>query len=414
MPSHAGRALVAAALLAAFLVLLYALDLRDLAPSALRLARAPVLAIDGAVVAASLACAFAPAHHRRAILLVATLITAPLVLGVWSIAWFAWAAWVIAVVRAPVHLAARLAAAAAVWAAIPVARWRWLDGAAQADTILLAMVWAGQLYAALYLAIEREREPPARRSTIASDAFYLLAPPRLVAPFFQPISPRLLARAERPALPAALLWRAAGLAGCAALAAILTAQLPVLAREVHGRPLVHAVRFAEFYARFTCAIFTAVAMFRLLGFDLPSGFRQPFLSRSFAEFFRRFNHYVRDAVLSVFYFPLLGRLRHVLRPRGATIASAYLAIFFGSFLLHDLLVPLALTVEPGWVIGRYADPVRVAGLVALWTLIIVPTAGLAPRRPPPHSRLRTILQIVAVDAAYLVVWYAQEVGRHGW
>lgn len=406
--------MVAAALLAAFLVLLYALDRRDLAPSALRLARAPTAAIDGVIVVAGLVCAFAPAHHRRAILLAAAVIAAPLVLGAWCIAWFVWAAWVIAVVRARVHLAVRFAAAATVWAAVPVARWCWLDGAAQADTILLAMVWAGQLYAALYLAIEREREPPARRPTIASDAFYLLAPPRLLAPFFQPISPRLLARVERGALPAALLWRAAGLAGCAVLAAVLTTQLPALARHVDSRPLVHAIRFGEFYARFTCAIFTAIAMFRMLGFDLPSGFRRPFLSRSFAEFFRRFNHYVRDAVLSVFYFPLLGRLRHALPPRGATIASAYLAILFGSFALHDLLVPLALTVEPGWVIGRYADPVRVAGLVALWTLIIVPTAGLAPRRPPPHSRLRTILQIVAVDAAYLVVWYAQEVGRHGW
>jgi hypothetical protein len=404
--------LVAAALLAAFLVLLDALDRRDLAPSALRLACAPVPVIHAAVIAASLACAFAPAHWRRAILLAATVIAAPLVLGAWSIAWFAWAAWVIAVVRAPVHLAIRLAAAAVVWAAVPVARWRWLDGAAQADTILLAMVWAGQLYAALYLAIEREREPPPRRSTIASDAFYLLAPPRLIAPFFQPISPRLLARVERPALPRALLWRAAGLAGCAVLAAVLTAQLPALVRQVGSRPLVHAIRFGEFYARFTCAIFTAIAMFRMLGFDLPSGFRRPFLSRSFAEFFRRFNHYVRDAVLSMFYFPLLGRLRHALPPRGATIASAYLAILIGSFLLHDLLVPLALTVEPGWVLAHYADPVRVAGLVGLWTLIIVPTAGIAPRRaPPPRSRLRMILEIAAVNAAYLVVWYAQEVGR---
>src|SRR5262249_51829283 len=102
-------------MLAAFLALLYALDQHGLDPSPLRMSRAPVLAFSGALVAPRLACAFAPAPWRRAILLTATGIAAPLVLGAWAIAWFAWVAWVIAVVRAPVHLAARLAAAAAAW-----------------------------------------------------------------------------------------------------------------------------------------------------------------------------------------------------------------------------------------------------------------------------------------------------------
>jgi hypothetical protein len=411
LPSHAGRALVAAALLAGFLALLYTLDQHGLDPSPLRMAHAPILVIYGVVVIASLVCAFAPAHWRRTILLVATGIAAPLALGAWAIAWFAWAAWVIAVVRAPVRLVVRLAAAAAAWVVLPVARDLWLDGAAQADTMMLATVWVGQLYAALYLAIERERERPALRSTIGSDAFYLLAPPRLIAPFFQPISPRLVVRAERRELPVALLWRAAALAACAALAAVLASLLSRVARQVDYGPLVFAIRFCHFYARITYAIFTAIAIFRLLGFNLPSGFRRPFLSRSFAEFFRRYNHYVRDAVVSLFYFPLLGRLRHALRPRAATIISAYLAIVAGSFLLHDLLVPMSLTIEPRSVIGYYVDPVRLVGLFGYWTLIIIPTAGIAPRPAPPRSRLRTILDIAAFNAAYLALWYAQEVGR---
>ncbi|HMG56055.1 MAG TPA: hypothetical protein VK601_21300, partial [Kofleriaceae bacterium] len=324
------------------------------------------------------------------------------------------AACVIAAVRAGIPLAARVAIAVAAWAAIPAARVWWLDGAAQAETILLSIVWAGQLYSALYLAIEREREDPGRRSSVLADAFYLLAPPRLVVPFFQPISPRQLARSERALPSPALLRRAAGLAGYAAAVAVLAWQLGDLARQIEPRPLVFAVRFCRFYAHATYTIFTAVAVFRLLGFHLPSGFRAPFLSRSFAEFFRRFNYYVRDAVLSIFYYPLLGRLRHGRSPRAATIASAYAAIVLGSFLLHDLLVPMATTIEPLSTVRYYLDPVRVAGMLALWTLIIVPTAGIAPRRPPPRSRLRSALQIAAFNAVYLVLWYLQDVGRGRW
>src|SRR5439155_22653954 len=192
------------------------------------------------------------------------------------------------------------------WSVVPITRDVWLDGAAQADTIVLAIVWAGQLYSALYLIIERERESPAGRPTALADAFYLLALPRLVVPYFQPISPRRLARCERPDLPAVTVWRAAGLAGYAAGLAVLAWTLGEVASQVQPRPLALAVQFCRFYARATYTIFTAVAMYRLLGFDLPSGFRTPFLSRSFAEFFRRFNHYVRDAVVSLFYYPLLG------------------------------------------------------------------------------------------------------------
>ena len=120
---------------------------------------------------------------------------------------------------------------------------------------------------------------------------------------------------------------------------------------------------------------------------------------------------MRDAVVSLFYYPLLGHLRHHLPARAATIVSAYVAIALGSFLGQDVLIPLARTAEPGPLLASYLDPVRVAGFLALWTLTIVPTAGLAPRAAAPASRRRRILQIVAVDALYLAIWYAQVVGR---
>src|SRR4029453_6377028 len=154
------------------------------------------------------------------------------------------------------------------------------------------------------------------------------------------------------------------------------------------------VRFLAAYAHITYTIFLAIAVYRLLGYELPSGFRRPFLSRSFGEFFRSFNHYVRDAVLSLLYFPMLGHLRHHARPRLATIGAAYTSILIGSFLLHDLLVPVAISVQPATVLAFHLDPVRIASLLALWTLIIVPGAGIAPRRRPAMSRLRIVASVI--------------------
>src|SRR5262249_30598351 len=159
---------------------------------------------------------------------------------------------------------------------------------------------------------------------------------------------------------------------------------------VDQRLVFELLQFVAAYAHVTYTIFLAVAVYRLLGFELPSGFRRPFLSQSFGEFFRAFNHYVRDAVLALFYFPMLGHLRHHARPRLATIGAAYTSIVIGSFLLHDLLVPLAISVDLAGTSALYLDPVRIGGLLALWTLIIVPNAGIAPRRRPPRSRIRVM------------------------
>jgi hypothetical protein len=411
LPTHAARALVSATVLSLFLALLHELDRRGFGVSVVRMAIAPAWLVYGLVAAAAFACALAPAARRRAILLAASVTVAPLLLGAWAFVLFGYAALVIAVARASFPVIARVAISAAAWAAVPIARCAWFDGATQADTMLLAVVWAGQLYSAFYLVIEREREEPALRSTVLADAFYLLALPRLVTPFFQPISPRRLARCERPKFPARLVWWGAGLAAYSAGSAALAWTLDDVARQIEPWPVALAVRFCGLYARATYTIFTAVAVFRLLGFFLPSGFRAPFLSRSFAEFFRRYNYYVRGAVLSLFYYPLLGRLRSTMSPRAASIVSAYIAILAGSFLLHDLLIPMSITIEPSSAIGYYVDPVRVAGLVALWTLIVVPTAGLAPRLTPPRRRTLVILSIAAFNVVYFALWYAQEVGR---
>jgi hypothetical protein len=413
------RGLSAAALLAALLAALAALEERQLIPSALGAAHRPIYAI---VVVAAVAAACAPLAWRRLVLVAAAAVAAPFALGGWSLALAAYIAAVIAIARAPLSVVAKLALALAAWLTVPVLRICVLDADAQADTIVLAMVWAGQLYSAFYVIIEREREPPERRPSAAFDLFYLAALPRIAVPYFQPISPGLIAARERPRMPWRVVARGAGLGAWGAVSAVAAWHLvrtvqtlhhPTVHAIVHHRLVLELLRFLAGYAHLTYTIFLAVAVYRLLGFELPSGFRRPFLSQSFGEFFRSFNHYVRDAVLSLFYFPMLGHLRHHARPRIATIGAAYTSIVIGSFLLHDLLVPFAISIDPVGPFAFYLDPVRIASMLALWTLIIVPNAGIAPRRRPPRSRARVVISVIVFNVLYFAIWLAQREGR-GW
>lgn len=406
-------------MLTALLAALATLEERQLIPSVLGAAHRPIYAI-AAVAAVVAACA--PPAWRRFVLVAATAVAAPFALGWWSLALAAYLAAVIAIARAPLPVASKLALALAAWLTVPVLRMWVLDADAQADTIALAMVWAGQLYSAFYLIIERERETPERRSSAAFDVFYLAALPRIVVPYFQPISPSLIAARERARMPWRVVARGAGLGAWGAASAVAAWQLvqtvgtidhPTVHAIVHQRLVFELLRFIAGYAHVTYTIFLAVAVYRLLGFELPSGFRRPFLSRSFGEFFRSFNHYVRDAVLSLFYFPMLGHLRHHARPRIATIGAAYASIVIGSFLLHDLLVPFAISVDRVGTFGFYLDPVRIGSMLALWTLIIVPNAGIAPRRRPPRTPIRVVVSVIVFNVLYFAIWFAQREGR-GW
>lgn len=398
------RGLAAAGILCALLAVLVVLDRTGVAPSVFRSARsdhADIIVFAIAVVGAALAVVVPHRPRRRRwIFTTATLVGLPVALGPWALLVAGFAGAVICLARASmIPLVARLALAVLAWVVVPVLRVAVLDVALQAETIFLALVWAGLLYAACYLIVERERTLPAERSRPIDDAFYLLAPPRLVAPFFQPISPRELWKSEKRNYPPRALGRAAWLGAYAVILAVASHHLG----RLHG-----ALAFPAAYARFASGIITAIAVFRLLGFDLPPGFRFPFLSRSFAEFYRRFNHYVRDAVLSLFYFPLLGHLRHRMPERAASIVSSYVAIIVGSLALHDLLVPAAISPQPLVTLADYLRPQRILGLVILWSLIVVPTAGIAPRRELPRPRWRVIAQIAAVNIIYIALWYLGE------
>ncbi len=389
------------------LAALVVLDRTDLVASPYRVAPDGAgLVVYGVIAAAAITAALVAAKWRRSILGIAGAVALPIALHWWSLALAGYIAAAIAIARLRLPVLVRFLLAFVAWSTVPLARIYWLDVDGQAETILLTTLWVGMLYATLYLIVERARSLPGEASTVRDDAFYLLAPPRLVMPFFQPISPRELVTSERPNYPRRLIGRGAALAGYSLALALASHQLERLAPHLPS-PAALAVEFCVHYARAAHAIILAIAAFRLLGYDLPPGFRWPFLSRSFAEFFRRYNHYVRDAVVALFFFPILGDLRRHWSRRAASITAAFLGIFIGSLALQDLLIPCGLSLHPIAMARGLLRPARFLGMLIMWILIVVPNAGIQPRRRPEVSRWRVAFQIALVDTVYAVLWYVQ-------
>jgi hypothetical protein len=79
---------------------------------------------------------------------------------------------------------------------------------------------------------------------------------------------------------------------------------------------------------------TCTGWLTLFGFDLPKVFENFFFATGFSNLWRRINHYWRDFIIKVFYFPLFFRIRKI-GHYGAMI-TAGLTAFFISWMLHSL------------------------------------------------------------------------------
>jgi hypothetical protein len=353
------------------------------------------------------------------VLLAISMLCFPSLLGAWGLLPLGYALVLCGIARSRAPLVAKIVVALLLWAALPAARALSASPELRAATAVLAVVWAGLAYSSLYLLVERSRAHDKPR--LAEDLFYLLALPRLVEPFFQPISPDVLRDSERgdavgrtaplgPDSPARSRCQTVdhvprGLAlGLYGAALSVAAALLVRNRPDSSEVAQFVVDLTRHYCVAASQIFVAVSLFRLLGFDLSSGYRAPFLAWSFADFFRRWNHYVRDAVLSLFYYPLLGSLRGRLPRRAATVVAALLAIAAGSLLANDLLVPLATNPNPASVLGRAAHPVRLAALVVYWCAIVLPVAVFGTRVRPPSGRVARALATLRFLAGYFALW----------
>jgi len=358
------------------------------------------------LVGTAVLCAAAPIAWRRPLLLCGAALGYPLVLGMWVIPLAGYAGFVCMLARTRLAVRTQVIAAVVLWCILPALRIL-THSAALPQSSILAVLWASVIYAALFVIIERQRRPD--EASTLDDLVYLFALPRLAEPFFQPIGGRYFRQrdAGRPS------WRmvASGLAlGC--YGAILAVVAHVLATPVSWLPgpLQLVCDFVRFYAMATSQLFCAVALFRLLGIDLASGFRTPFLSRSFSEFFRRYNHYVRDAVMALFYFPLLGSLRKTLHPRGAVVLSSFGAIFIGSYLLNDFLVPVVTAVQPRLAVRSATAPAHLVVLGLYWSLIVIPPLVALPKRADGKPWLPGYLKIISFNIAFFFIWL--HVGWH--
>lgn len=290
----------------------------------------------------------------------------------------------------------------ALWLGPALTYWLTPLGALGPREVLFAALWAAQLYAGLLLVVEAGRGLPV--GTPWQRAHSLLLVARVTEPFFQPLSPTDLRAREAPPwtwptlASAPALWglgQALGWWARSGAAASTLAGAPVALQPV--------VSLAWGYAQYASAIFTAVGVLRLMGWHLRSGFDRPFVARSFADFFRRWNFYVRGAVLSVFYGPVAHRLRHW-PPRYTRAAAAFLSIFLGSFLLNELLVPVATSKTPGAAaLEHLGHTSSVAVAVALWLgVVLQQPAALAPSRSRLGRAVETgafLLKLYALHAA---------------
>jgi hypothetical protein len=394
-------ALGGAAALTGLVLALHALALRGWRfPILATAARGAPSRVSVILVGTAIACAVTPRAWRRWLLLAGAAIAYPLVLGAWVVPLVGYVAVVCALTRTRLSVLTQVVLAVVVWCVPPIAH-AVVAPAAAGQALVLAVLWAGVIYAALFVIVERGRHPG--EASLLDDALYCFALPRLAEPFFQPIGGRYLRQRDsvRPS------WRlvARGIA-LGAYGVVLVAIVHALAGRAAGRSEAEQVArdFLRFYATVTSQIFIAVAVFRLLGFDLASGFRAPFISRSFSEFFRRYNHYVRDAVMSLFYYPFLGTLRRRLPRRAAVIVSSLGAIFVGSYLLNDFLVPVVTAADPRTGLRSATNPIHLAVLAVYWCLIVIPPLVALPRRADGRPWLPRLAKIAIFNVVFLFIW----------
>lgn len=363
----------------------------------------------GALVVMAVVSQIVAAQRQSAVLGVLGALLVPAILGPAGLLVVGYAALVIVLSVPRQRLGWRIAAALVSWASLPIAWWTVLPretGSGPFGPVII--VWAGLAYAAIYVLVEQRRAGPGRFSSW-DHLFYLTALPRLVMPFFQPISPALIKGTTRQ-MDLAGFGRAVGL-GLYGAGLLAATGISRAAPRLHDPALQFVREFLAYYAHAAGHIFVAVAAFRSLGIALPSGFRYPFLSRSFAEFFRSWNHYVRDAVLSLLYFPISGMLRRHLPGRAVGVVAPYLSIFLGVFVLNDLLVPVVTSRDLGPALARAANPVHVSVLLVYWSAIILPRQ-IWRRRAPPESGWRRWLATAVFLALYAAIWRLAW-GAHG-
>jgi hypothetical protein len=270
------------------------------------------------------------------------------------------------------------------WTALAVLKWT-LPTLSNWRFSALSMYWACLPPAIICLVVERGRGW-LEGGQAWEEWAYLLSPPRFFLPFLQPIGARRFIQSRQATLTPRLALSALGLALYGVLVKLVGNHLDYTVRSPSQDllRLDHVPRLVEngllIYAVNAGQIFCAVALFRLLGYGLGSGFRYPLLSSSFSDLFRRWNYYFYEYVSSIFYLPLVSRFQRWMPLWLAYILAGYPSILLGVWVLDNVTFQLA--------IGKNATPVanelmawpQLAAYAGIWSLIIFPQVIFARAR----------------------------------
>lgn len=369
---------------------------------------APAMAVKLCLVSVAAAW-LVPARWRRPTLLAISVAAYPLLME-WQAALvlLGFAILVVSLARLPIKARYQLGLALGAWAALIGVRAYWWQQPWMLRPLYTLPVVA-LCYSTIYLIVERARATPPKK-TVLDDLFYLLFLPRLIVPFLQPISRDYFYENEHHKLDLDRLLRALALGLYTAVLILAAGRLLFALSKEPGTAEAFVLTYLLHYCRAVTVIFLAVTLIRLHGFDISSGFRTPFVARSFSEFFRRWNHYVRDAVLNLFLFPLVGYLRRWMPRKAATIVSAYVAIFIGSYVMNDLLVIAATSFDPiDAAATEFAGGQRLALLASYWSAIILPRALFPTKRRKAKEGWPTMIRqnlifLVLYFGAIAAVW----------
>jgi D-alanyl-lipoteichoic acid acyltransferase DltB (MBOAT superfamily) len=164
------------------------------------------------------------------------------------------------------------------------------------------------------------------------------------------------------------------------------------------------------YAFNAAPIFLAAGLLRLVGYDLGSGFRFPWLSTSPSDFFRRWNYYFFEFANAAIFMPAVSRLRRWLPLWIAYIIGAYLSFCFGVWAL-GIVENLPSDYLGHHTIKDLTNPYDVRVHVVMWTMVIGAQLLLMPFRRWRHrwwSKLIGHLVTLALAIAGLLALFISQ------
>jgi hypothetical protein len=347
--------------------------------------------------------AWLPARFRRLWFTLVSIGAVALVIGFLQAAWVAGiAAVLIAVVRLPINLRARVAALSALGAGF--AWWR-----ERSDDMFWPIVGSMFMFRLIVYvqSTRRERVP----STLAETGSYFFLFPNAFFPFFPVVDYDTFRETyyndERRAIyQRGIHWMAVGVSHLMIYRLIKYELLPtpLEIRSGADAALFLAMNYA-LYVRVSGLFHLICGMLHLFGFNLPRTHDAYFLATSFSDIWRRINIYWKDFMAKSFFFPAYFRIRLITGDRLA-LSLAVLWVFLWTWIGHSWQV--------FWLLGdfplRMSDALLWLGvgmLVAANTILSYGKALQPSRAETGFSVTRAAvksLKVVGVFACVSVFW----------